>query len=193
MPARNVIKQYIASGAYHIYNRGVDKRVIFEDSQDYNVFIYLMKRYLSKGETEKENFVNHIDLYAFCLMPNHFHLLLRQRDDDRAIARFVKCLITSYVLYFNKKHKRTGALFENRYKGILVKEDGYLFHLSRYIHLNPLSISLDPFEYSASSLKYYSGNEKVDWLKKEFLLRYFNKHYKKDLGNYHTYKDFLKY
>lgn len=138
---------------YHLYNRGVDKRNIFLDTHDYFRFINglyefndlqhvinFRKRYENTANPEflreRENLV---DVICFCLMPNHFHLLVRQLLDD-GIPKFMQKSSTSYAMSFNKKLKRTGRLYESRFKAILIEDDEYLMHLSRYIHLNPLDL-----------------------------------------------------
>lgn len=185
MPAKNAIKPYIENGYYHIYNRGVEKRSVFQDRQDYTKFLYILKIYLSPtDELRKEfpllrsnivrnNLSEQIDLLAFCLMPNHFHLLIKQTSKD-AITKLMRYLLTTYTMYFNKRHGRVGPLFQGVYKGALVDSDEYLLHLSRYIHLNPLSrgASLDEFEWS--SYLYYLSQDKPSWLKIETINNYFN-------------------
>ena len=150
MPSRNSLKEYVEGGIYHIYNRGIDKRDVFTDSGDYKYFLHLLKVYLQDPKKTKRtvllddkhlyirrNFFGKIDLLCYCLMPNHFHFIIRQREASD-ITEFMKCLMTSYSMYFNIKHKRTGTLFQGRYKAVLVKDDNYILHLSRYIHMNPI-------------------------------------------------------
>ncbi|MEK7066105.1 MAG: transposase [Patescibacteria group bacterium] len=136
---------------YHIYNRGTDKRTIFLDDDDYRYFqklLYMcnsveriMLRDLSTGVSvysiSRESTL--VDIGAYCLMPNHFHLLLYEKADG-GISTFLKKLSTAYAMYFNKKYKRTGGLFEGRFKAVHVVEDGYLEYLFSYIHLNPIKI-----------------------------------------------------
>ncbi len=126
MPQKNSRKEYGIGGYYHIYNRGVEKRKIFLDDQDYKVFLSYMKFYLEavdlQGQALQEakispskiqkNYHNQIDLLAYCLMPNHFHFFISQ-STERAIAEFMQSLILKYVLYFNKKYKRVGSLFQS--------------------------------------------------------------------------------
>src|SRR3989344_5922404 len=143
MPARNSRKQYIPESYYHIYNRGVAKQTIFEDKQDYVVFLSLFKRHLSKEPSVDKygrshpHYRNDIELLAFCLMSNHFHFLIYQDKDDRAMTKFVQSLCTAYTMYFNRKRKSVGPLFEGRFKASRITKDQYLQHISRYIHLNP--------------------------------------------------------
>lgn len=193
MPARNVLKQYIEDGVYHVYNRGVEKRDIFLDDHDYKYFLWLLKELLSerqcpagtdpaKGPSlqrgDKPDFSHEIELLAYCLMPNHFHLLIRQKKID-SMSRFMRSLGTNYSMYFNRKYERVGALFQGRYKAVLAEDDNYLLHLSRYIHLNPLSQGTDPvqgpslqrkLEEGWSSYGEYLGSRSTRWVKPEFVL-----------------------
>jgi REP element-mobilizing transposase RayT len=134
---------------YHIYNRGNDKRVIFHDTQDYKRFISLL--YLSSA---KRNFrisdissnVYNFDqkdklvyIGSYCLMSNHFHLIITQTEDG-SISKFMQKLTTAYSMYYNKKYKRTGSLFEGKFKSQHTGDDRYLKYLFSYIHLNPIKI-----------------------------------------------------
>ncbi len=116
---------------YHIYNRGVDKRSVYDDDQDRKRFISQMRRFAYEDGKKLVRF------HAFCLMDNHFHFLLEESSEG-GIATFMHKIGTTYTLYFNKRNQRSGSLFETRYKRKLVDRDGYLLHLFRYIHLNPL-------------------------------------------------------
>jgi len=190
VPARNSRKTYIKDGYYHLYNRGVEKRTIFSDAQDYSVFLGYLKEYLSpKNEaklqsqlsdknlawSEKDkilkllrlnNFSSKIDLLAHSLMPNHLHLLVKQSEEN-AIDSFFNPLMTRYVMFFNRKYKRVGPLFQGVYKAVVIEPEGQLLHLSRYIHRNPLTLSNNPLEHQGSytSLPEYLGERKTDWVK----------------------------
>lgn len=209
MPARNIVKQYIENGIYHVYNRGVEKRIIFLDDRDYKTFLYFLKQYLIeendpaknlsnyKGRTfARRSFYDRIELLAYCLMPNHFHLLIKQKNKND-LKEFMQCLATSYSLYFNDRYERVGSLFQGRYKAILIKDDGYLLHLSRYIHLNPAGndkgrtfVKLQ--EYDFSSYQDYVGVRNTKWLKPEFILEYFNGAKDQAIFNSQTYQKFVE-
>lgn len=159
MPARNIVKTYIENGYYHAYNRGVEKRNIFLDEQDYSVFLHFLKQYLSPPQRKGiyltmtgldlvrprpiQTLYDEIDLLAYCLIPNHYHLLLEQKTID-GMTKLLRRLCTSYSMYFNKKYDRVGSLFQGTYKAALIDRDEYLLHLSRYIHLNPVIDKVTP-------------------------------------------------
>lgn len=193
MASKNTIKQYVENGFYHIYNRGVEKRDIFLDDQDYRVFLHLLKYYLSPPlDTNKwqhpltsltgfdpvrirqiQTLNKEIELLAYCLMPNHFHLLIKQLTID-GITKLLRKMLITYSMYFNRRYKRVGHLFQGVYKAVLIENDSYLLHLSRYIHLNPHElIGSNPVNYPYSSYQYYLGNKTADWIKPKFILDYF--------------------
>lgn len=171
MPSRNVVKQDVSESFYHIYARGTNKQRIFRDDKDYIKFLRLFERYLSLKESKSAagvsfpNFYNRLELVAFCLMPNHIHFLVYQRHGG-AMSSFMRSLLTSYSMYFNKKYKRTGPLFESRYKASRISSDDYLAHITRYIHLNPRNWQ----NYEYSSLPYYLQQITDDWIRPERII-----------------------
>lgn len=203
MPSRNIIKQYAKNGYYHVYNRGVNKRSIFRTKKDCIVFQRLLKQYLSP-KTElakfidsdvrvsrliKTNMSEQIEILAFALMPNHFHLLLKQTE-MYSIATFMKRLFTSYVKYFNKKYERIGPLFQDTYKAVLVDDDNYLLHLSRYIHLNSQKLASGEIDFSEfCSYPYYLGEKEGMWIHPEFILDFFKGEIKQKRN---AYMNFMK-
>lgn len=137
---------------YHCYNRGVDKRIIFENAGDYNRFLLLL--YLGNGsvpirianikdksiravleDSSLERGEPVVEIGAYILMPNHFHLLLKEIIED-GIAIFTQRIFTAFTMYFNKKYERTGALFAGPFKSRHVDDDRYLKQLVSYLHLN---------------------------------------------------------
>lgn len=142
---------------YHLYNRGTDKRVIFDTDTDRDRFLALL--YLcnttepvhideirkARGSTSLQSLLAIeqeeplIDICAYCLMPNHFHLLVREKE-DHGISRFMQKLMTGYTMYFNKLNERTGSLFQGKFKATHADEDNYLKYLISYIHLNPVKL-----------------------------------------------------
>lgn len=166
MPSRNVIKIDIPSSYYHVYARGASRREIFLDNQDYRYFLALFARYLSLEEQRDTSgrpyahLRDEVELLAYCLMPNHFHLLLYQHS-ERMVSTLMRSVMTSYSHYFNKKYDRTGSLFETRYKSSRISSDEYLMHISRYIHLNPEDWQTWPY----TSYLAYAGESFIpEWL-----------------------------
>ncbi len=184
MPGKNTLKTYKEKSYYHIYNRGVAKGRIFFDSQDYKIFLYYLKIYLlpkdlQGGETLKvspsrqlKNHSGKIKLLAYCLLPNHFHLLVYQ-SDATAINFFMRSLATKYSMYFNRKYHRVGPLFQGVYKAIEIEDDNLLIYLSKYIHRNPLPSRRDLEGYKYSSYINYLGLINQIWLDKSVILDYF--------------------
>lgn len=175
MPGRNINKLYLEDTYYHLYTRGVNKRPIFYDDEDYSVFLNLFKRYLSdkpvkdKQGREYPTFTNEVELLAYCLMPNHLHLLVFQVD-TQAIAKLMKCILATYGMYFNKKYQRVGPLFQSRFRASMITNDSYLQHISRYIHLNPKNYK----KWAYSSLPFYLGNQKAEWCKPKKIMELFD-------------------
>ncbi len=131
---------------YHLYNRGTEKRIIFLDEQDYKHFLFLM--YICN--TQKSIVLREIDelfdrgeaiieIGAYCLMPNHFHILVREKIEN-GISTYMRKLLTAYSMYFNKKYKRSGKLYEGVFKSIHIDKDNYLKYIYSYIHLNPAKL-----------------------------------------------------
>ncbi|MDD2320493.1 MAG: transposase [Geobacteraceae bacterium] len=110
----------------HVIVRGIERTEVFLDDKDRQRFVDRFDRLLVETET---------DCYAWALIPNHFHLLLRCKCVE--LSRFMRRLLTGYAVYFNLRHNRSGHLFQNRYKSIFCEEESYLLELIRYIHLNP--------------------------------------------------------
>lgn len=142
---------FVLEEFYHIYNRGNSKQKIFLDLKDYQRFVDLL---YAVNREEKFNFADSlkgISVYeqdsknpliaigAYCLMPNHFHILLTPLA-EKGVSKFMQKLSTAYVMYFNQKYKRTGALFEGKFKSQHAGDDRYLKYLFSYIHLNPVKL-----------------------------------------------------
>lgn len=188
------MKTYAEDAYYHVYNRGVNKQSIFIDEEDYSVFLNLFKRHLSDKPTKDKKgrdypwFAEDIQLLAFCLMPNHFHALVYQ-SDKKAMTKLFKSINTTYGMYFNKKYKRVGPVFQSRFKASMIISDNYLLHISRYIHLNPK----DYKKWSYSSLPYYFGTRHASWLDTDKISELFGsiKEYQQFLADYENYKKSL--
>lgn len=171
MPSRNTERQDVDDGYYHVYARGANKEPIFRDSSDKDYFLYLLSRHLSVKPVTNSlgyNYPHHrgqIELITYCLMDNHFHLLFYQTSQG-TLSKLMKSIMVAYSTYFNRRYKRTGPLFENRFKASLINGDVYLLHISRYIHLNPRSWKNYPY----SSLKHIRRSSEPEWLQIEKLL-----------------------
>lgn len=194
MPSRNIEKVFIAEAYYHVYNRGVEKRHIFMDDEDYRVFLNLLKRYLKKEPSQDlkgrvyPNFYGDLELLAYCLMPNHFHLFMYQDQDASSVTALMRGVCTSYTGYFNKKYKRVGHLFQDRFKASQILSDNYLIHISRYIHLNPKNYESWPY----SSYNHYISNRKADWVRPDRVLELFEgESYASFVADYKDHKETL--
>ena len=155
-----------STGIYHVMLRGIDKRKIFLDNEDRYFFIEKMIEAKEKGG---------FDLYAYCLMDNHVHLLIKESEE---LGTSVKRITVGYVGWHNNKYGRVGHLFQNRYASEVVEKDGYLLTVLRYIHQNPIKAGIvkDIEEYLWSSYKeyinYYSNKDYK--IKADMISGYFN-------------------
>ena len=176
-------KEPLVNGQYyHIISRSIVKYEIFNDKINCDRFIKIMDLYrylefaykysnflvLNKNlqqdyiESTRKNSPQFVDIIAYCLMPTHLHLLLKQNVED-GIVKYLTRLLNSYTRYFNLHQHRKGPLWEGRFKNILVKNDEQLLHLTRYIHLNPVSAGLvnKPEDWKFSSYHEYLGKDSV--------------------------------
>lgn len=156
---------YDAPAYYHVYNRGASKLPIFKDDADKAKFISLLARHLDKTAQQRDTNGKEYEKYsaelaAFCLMDNHFHLLLFQQADTTAVSKLLKSVCTAYTMYFNRRHRHQGTIFQGVFKASRIDDESYLQHITRYIHLNPF----DYMEYRWSSLPYYLGTAAPAWL-----------------------------
>jgi REP element-mobilizing transposase RayT len=156
---------HIPGRYYHVYNRGVDRQPIFASEENYRFLLRRAKRYLKAYD---------LAVIAYCLMPNHYHLLLRPEEDD-ALSRFIQRLFNSYTQAFNKQERRSGTLFEGRAKSILVDDERYVLHLCRYIHLNPVKAQLvkHPGEWLYSNYLEWVGERPGILVDRDFVQAYF--------------------
>ena len=152
-------KNFLSGNYYHLYNRGNNKQHIFIDDEDKKVFLFFLAEGVfpgrNKTKTKRPRRLlppGSFDVHAYCIMPNHYHLLVKQHADI-SIARLIQKVCTSYVKYFNKKHGRVGHLFQDKFKAVLINNDAHLKWVTEYIHQNPseAGISKDPEEYIWSS------------------------------------------
>ena len=152
---------------YHVTSRGNERKAIFKSNRD-------RTRFISYLESASERY--DAIIHAYCLMDNHYHLLLETPRSN--LSQILHHINGAYTTYFNVKRNRSGHLFQGRYKAILVEKDEYCQELSRYIHLNPVraSVAKRPSEFTWSSYCYFIGlKESPVWLKDDSILGYFNK------------------
>ncbi len=173
----------ILGGVYHLYTRGIERKEIFKDNTDREEFL---SRFADALEKTKSS------CYAWALMPNHIHLMVR--TGKGSLSDIARRLLTGYAIYYNRRHKRRGYLYQNRYKSILCQEDIYFEELVRYIHLNPLKANivstlnqLDNYPFSGHST--IIGNKPNTWQKRDEVLLYFGKKGKEAIANY---REFIK-
>ncbi len=173
-----------APGAlHHVIVRGIDRKDIFTDQKDYLTLIDRLGNLLIETRTS---------CYAWALIPNHFHLLLR--TGDTPLPHLMKRLLTGYAVNFNRRHKRYGHLFQNRYKSILCQEDSYLLELVRYIHLNPIRAHLVKEYKNLAGFRYCGhgvvmGRKKIEWQDVDYVLQLFGR---KESGARSEYSRFVR-
>lgn len=206
MPYRTT--PFYNDGIYHIYNRGVDRQNIFLINRDRQRFLKTLGYYqienpkpkFSTYQVAKTFPVNEtkriVEIVAYCLMPNHFHLLVQQTKDG-GITEFTRKFIHSYTKYFNVKHRHEGPIFNGMFKSVPIESDEQFLHVSRYIHLNPLVSKLVPNLgiYPWSSYDSYINNRPSPFpLLKEKLLEMFKspKEYEKFVLDQAAYGETLE-
>lgn len=189
MPIR--VSPLVTGEYYHVFNRGVAKSIVFFNKRCYQRFLQTFLYYQQADKKPRYShlhsysykdfpFINNInkrklvDIVCYCLMPNHFHFLLRQNLEG-GISEFVSKTINSYTRFINVKFDRVGPLFQGMFKAIHIDCDEYLIHLSRYIHLNPINNFLikDINLYEWSSYREYVNNQ-IFYCEKKIILDQFN-------------------
>lgn len=195
----------VEGGIYHIFNRGVEKRIIFNHGGDYARFLNDLYEFNDENSAlniyyrfppisydvkpRKDDRKPIVSILAFCLMPNHFHLLIQETKRGN-IAKFMQKLGTGYTMYFNKKYDRVGSLFQGSYKIVPITHERHFLYIPHYIHCNPLELKFKKWKekeiynykdainflenYQWSSLPIYLGAKENSYIiQKEFLLTYF--------------------
>ncbi len=145
MSKRNVV--FSNGEYYHIFNRGVARMPIFRGKRDYVHFLQAIQHYkvnpnnsfsqLTQSTLKSQKITNTVDIISYCLLPNHFHFILRQKEEG-GISHFMKKLMNSYAKFFNIKYKRVGPLYQGNFKAVWIETTEQLLHVDRYIHLNPV-------------------------------------------------------
>lgn len=176
MPRPKRIKSL--TNTYHIMIRGVNRENIFHDNDDKRKFLQISQYYLNKLDLE---------MYAYCLMDNHVHFLIKSLQN---INKFMQCIQTVYSQYFNKRYKRIGHLFQDRFKSIPVEENTYLLECVRYIHQNPVKAKI-------SSIDQYLWSSYNEYIKKSymvepnFILKLFSEDRKEAIIKYTEYMNII--
>ena len=158
MPQRSI--PLVAGEYYHVYNRGNNRQDIFFERENYLFFLRRVRKYLV-GETQTSEVSETSEVWttiiAYCLMPNHFHLLVCPHDDE--LSRRMQRFSISYTKAMNTRYDRVGSLFQGQFQAVLVDRNEYLLHLSRYFHLNPVEAGLvkQPEDWKFSSYRDYIG------------------------------------
>jgi REP element-mobilizing transposase RayT len=171
MPRKPRIKS--ETGIYHVMLRGINKQRIFEDKQDYQKFLNVLK------ETKE---ISDYDLYSYCLMSNHIHLLIKENEVE--LGEIFKRFGAKFVYWYNYKYSRTGHLFQGRFKSEVVETDSYLLTVLRYIHQNPRKANLvkSISNYPWSSYNEYIGNKNI--CDTQFILDIFSKNKSEALSEF---------
>lgn len=183
-------KKFTTGNIFHIYNRGNNKEKIFFNKQDYKAFLFRIGLILgfSEKELNKNNLLNlrysririkeinknNYKIHSFCLMPNHFHLLIEQ-NGDIPISKLISKLCTSYAKYANKKYQRFGHIFQDKFKAVLIENNAQLIWTSVYIHMNPVKDGLakNPEDYEWSSYNDFVFNRNLPITEKKLLIETF--------------------
>ena len=145
-------REFLAGGIYHVFNRGNNRRTLFEDVRDYECF----KGIMIKGQDRER-----VRIYHYCLMSNHFHLLMKSEEKE-SLYRFMHWVQLGYARYYKKKHKTTGHVFEERYRSPRIAEESYYLQCGRYIESNPVKAKMVEAaeDYPHSSARYYVDGRK---------------------------------
>jgi len=182
-------KNFTQGSIFHIYNRGNNREKIFYDEQDYKSFLFRTGLALGiDSEVLQEERLtsvpysririnaekNLFKIHSFCLMPNHFHLLIEQIGDV-PISKLISQVCTSYAMYINKKYKRVGHVFQDQFKAVLIENNPQLMWTSAYIHMNAVKdkIVKYPNEYKWSSYNDFTSDRKLPIVDKKLLIETF--------------------
>ena len=177
--ARPLRIQY-PGAVYHVLTRGNNRQVIFHDDQDRTAYLEKLFHYCREKE---------VHLLCYCLLSNHVHLLLETPQGN--LSRMMQAFQTSYTVSWNRRHRYTGHVFEQRYKAFLVDKDNYLLQVSRYIHLNPVAARIveRPQDYCWSSYRAYLRERCATGLRREFILGHFGG---QSQAKIHQYQEFVE-
>jgi putative transposase len=177
MPYRNSIKQFKADTTFHVYACGINKMEIFRGDEDFIFFIHLLKKYLTKDFKERRivkgldvlcpvnSVFNEVELYAYCLLPKHLHLILKNLADN-GISALARRVLTNYSIYFNEKYDRDGSIIQGVFRAVPILTEEKLVYVGKYIHANPVKsgVAKKVKDYKYSSYANYLTNESPSWL-----------------------------
>lgn len=191
------IQPIITNQIYHIFNRGIASQPIFSSIKDYQRFFQVLDYYRFLSPDIRFSFYNRLEfkekqkyleemkqrkplqvkIFAYCLMPNHYHFVLKEVEPN-GIRKFIGNLQNSYAKYFNKRWGRNGSLFQEMFKTVRIENDELFIHVTRYIHLNPLTNFVvknvtELERYQFSSFPVYLGKTTCDFIDESLLLSYF--------------------
>lgn len=199
-------RNFVSGCYYHIYNRGAHRQNIFHDEKDYDAFTQILAYYLLHPLGTPKSILNRLSenkgrilvkqteasaytLLAYCLMPNHFHMMLCQDSDVIRISNLMRRLCTTYAMYYNHRYHHSGTIFQGKYKNVLVESEYQWIYLSKYIHRNPAHLQrTDPcnwVDYPYCSYQNYRGKRVERWLNTAIILE----RYKRD--PYLEYQSFV--
>jgi len=217
MPGRTL--PLVTDKIYHIFNRGIAAQLIFSGNRDYQraidtIFYYVTENpplrysfFLRLSYDQKQEFLRQldrkedylIDIIAYCLMPNHIHLLVKQLK-DKGISTYMSKVSNSYTKYFNTKRKRSGPVLQGKFKAVRIETDEQLLHVSRYIHLNPYTSYIvkslkELVTYPQSSFSEYLNVRRSHGCNKAIILDHFQNpsDYRKFVFNQAEYQRELEY
>lgn len=197
------------SGKYvHIYNEGIDNKNLFNDSEDIQVFSKYLKEYLDappdlnevkktfsiNGRTfqgvphQPRNYYNKIELIAYSLLPEHFHLIVKEISPN-SVQKFIRSISTRYVIYYNKKYQRKGSLFQGPYKSVKLNDLYSLLLLTQHIHKEYINSSVN---HVGSTHEEYLKGQNPDWIKSHYILSLFEDKVDPRLNKYGNYKNFIE-
>ena len=188
------MKTFEEGGIYHVYNRGIEKRNIFLDEHDYQHFLWIVDEFIKPDHPTpgnkfhlRKSVGSEINILGYCLMPNHFHFLIKQVSEE-GITKLMRRISTVYATYFNNRYEHEGKVFQGIYKAAHVNTDGYLMQVSAYIHRNPIDLCQNVADYKYSSYQDYLGKRKTPWLNTSEILNIFTtKNDKQPAENYRKY------
>lgn len=206
MPSRYCQRIFVQNCYYHVYNRGANQQIIFKDQKDYQTFTGILSYYLEHPlgtapstimrlnplKNKERFFVKEaptLSLLAYCLMPNHFHLMIKQLSDEITISNLMRRLCVGYAMYYNDRYHHSGTIFQGKYKNVLVENEYQWIYLSKYIHRNPTHLQRTDLcknlgDYQYSSYPEYLGTRISSWIDTSTILNRYSKNPSEQYRNF---------